>query len=75
MAFRYIANQALEFCTNYMQLYPHLNQRIYNLEVENGVIGCILEGQYISHHLSNLEVSTIHKYVAKYREVTLILVG
>ena len=63
MAAGYNVDEALGFCTEFFQLYPHVQQRIWDHEEELRVSGEQLKGAVTRQILTPTELSQIHHYV------------
>lgn len=63
MAQGYAVDEALGFCTEYFEMYPHHSRRMWDSEEELRDSGELLEGAHQRLTLSQSEVEEIHEHV------------
>lgn len=63
MAQGYATDEALGFCTEYFDLYPHSTRRMWDLDEELSVSGELLLGAHRSVKLGRRELDQIHEHV------------
>jgi len=56
-------NKALGFTIEYLALYPHTMDQIWDVNKEEVDVGEVLSGNGVVKMLSSLEMETIHEYV------------
>ena len=71
MANGYAAEEALGFCTEYLNLHMHTKRHVWESEEEHGMRGSVVEGRGRVIQLSCTDVSTAHTYVIRHHESTL----
>ena len=71
MANGYAAEEALGFCTEYLNLHMHTKRHVWESEEEQGMRGSVVEGRGRVIQLSCTDVSTAHTYVIRHHESTL----
>ncbi len=63
IAFGYIYDEALGFCTEYFRWYPHTRHRMWAVEEEEIDIGEVLVGKGKHKKLTIEELKAIHEYI------------
>jgi hypothetical protein len=63
MASRYMYDKALGFTIEYLALYPHTRNRIWDVDKEEADVGEVLSVNGVVKMLSSLEMEIIHEYV------------
>ena len=71
MANGYAADEALGFCTEYLNLHTHTKRHVWESEEEQGMRGFVVEGRGRVCTLSGADVTAAHNYVIKHHERTL----
>ena len=71
MANGYAAEEALGFCTEYLNLHTHTKRHVWESEEEEGMRGCVVEGRGRVCNLTGAEVATAHNYVIRHHMRTL----
>ena len=71
MANGYAADEALGFCTEYLNLHTHTKRHVWESEEEQGMRGSVVEGRGRVCTLSGADVTAAHNYVIKHHERTL----
>jgi hypothetical protein len=70
MAQGYVADEALGFCTEYFDMYPHTTRRVWDFEEELCDSGEVLLGAPRRVTLSPKEIEDIHEYVLSHSLLT-----
>jgi hypothetical protein len=63
MASGYMYDKALGFTTEYLALYPHTRNRIWDVDKEKADVGELQSLNGVVKMLSSLEMEIIHEYV------------
>ena len=71
MANGYAAEEALGFCTEYLNLHKHTKRHVWETEEEQGMRGSVVEGRGRVCTLSMSDVATAHNYVLSHHVRTL----
>ena len=70
MANGYAAEEALGFCTEYLNLSAYTKRRVWDTEEDKGMNGCSVEGRGRALTVSEAEVARAHNYVVLHDERT-----
>ena len=70
MANGYAAEEALGFCTEYLNLEAYTKRRVWDTEEDKGMHSCIVEGRGRLLTVSEEEVARAHNYVVLHDERT-----
>lgn len=71
MANGYAAEEALGFCTEYLNLHTYTMRHIWEDEEEQGMRGSVVEGRGRVFNISRAEVARAHNYIILHDERTL----
>ena len=70
MANGYAAEEALGFCTEYLNLSAYTSRHVWDSEEDRGMHSCVVQGRGRTRTLSEAEVSRAHNYVVLHDERT-----
>lgn len=63
MANGYSAEEALEFCTEYLNLQAYTKRHVWDTEEEQGMKALVVEGHGRVHNMSGQKLDRAHQYV------------
>lgn len=63
MAQGYACDEALGFCREYFDMYPHSSRKIWDADEELGDSGELLMGAHVTITLAREELEQIHEHV------------
>jgi hypothetical protein len=70
MANGYAAEEALGFCTKYLNLSAYTSRHVWDSEEDRGMHSCVVQGRGCTRTLSEAEVACAHNYVILHDERT-----
>lgn len=70
MANGYAAEEALGFCTEYLNLHTHTKRHVWETEEEQGMRDSVVEGRGRVHKLTEADVRRAHDYVTRHHPRT-----
>ena len=71
MANGYVAEEALGFCMEYLNLQTYTKRNVWDSEEDKGMHGCVVEGRGRMFNLTEAEMQRTHSYVVLHHERTL----
>ena len=71
MANGYTAEEALGFCTEYLNVHSHLKRHVWETEEDQGMRAAVVEGRGRVFNMSGQELERAHKYVVLNHDRTL----